>query len=124
MALQIRSLAQPDCGDVSLRTEAAAAAALPGLRDAGRGDGHEVSPVWREHDIFLRRGEQVSRPLDAANFPSDLFDPGNLLRNVCAVVCHHDETFGGPGSRRWVDGAGWNCHSGQLPFGRFASTGL
>ncbi len=124
MALQIRPLAQPDCGHVSLRAKTIAPAALPGLRDAGRRDGHQVPPVRREHDVFFRRRKPLAGPLDAADFAGDLRGAGDLLRDVCAVVCHHDETLGWRRRGRRNHELGRNCHAGQLSFGRFASTTL
>ncbi len=66
---------------------------LPGLRHAGRRNGDQVPSVRREHDVFLRRGEQIARPLDAADFSGDVRHADDLLRDVRAVVRDHDEIF-------------------------------
>src|SRR5579863_962770 len=124
MAVQIGPLAQQNCGDVSLRAEATAPAALPGLRNAGRFNSHEVPSVRREHDVFYRRRKPLARPLDAADFAGNIRDVGDLLRDVCAVVCDHDETFGWRRAGWRLDGSWRNRHSGQLSFGRFAPTGV
>ena len=73
---------------------------------------NQVPSVRREHDVFLCRRQQVPQPLDAADFAGDLRDAGDLLRDVCAVVCHHDEIVGGRRRGRRSDEHGRNRHSG------------
>src|ERR1700686_446316 len=117
MALRIGSLAQPNCGDVSIRAEAPAPAPMPCLRVTGRGNGHQVPSVRREYDVFHRRREPVARPLDAADFAGNVRDLGDLLRDVWAVLCHHNETFWGRRTRWRLDGTWRNRQSSQLSIG-------
>ena len=93
MALQDGPLAQPSCGHVSLGAEDIPPPALPRLRDAGRRDGYQVPSVRREYDVFFRGRKPVARTLDAADFPGDLRNAGDLLLDVCPVICHHFEIF-------------------------------
>src|SRR6266550_3207191 len=85
MALQSRPLAQPTRGDVPVRSETDASAALPRLRHAGGRHGNEMPPVRREHEVFIRRGEQVPRTLDAADLPGHVRHAYDLLCDVWPV---------------------------------------
>ena len=94
MALQIRPLARAACGNVSIRANANASAALPRVRHFGGRVGNNMPPMRREHEIFLRRGKQVAGPLDAANFPGHLFHALCLLRDVHPSYDHHGSDAG------------------------------
>ena len=94
MALQIRPLARAACGNVSIRAEANASAALPCVRHTGGCVGNNMPPMRREHEIFFRSGKQVAGPLDAANFPGHLRHAYDLLRDVCPRDDHHGSDAG------------------------------
>ena len=64
--------------------------ALPSLRHAGRRNSNQVPSVRREHDVLLRRSQQVAQPLDAANLSGDVCHAYDLLRDVRPGDHHHD----------------------------------
>src|ERR1700737_4344533 len=89
MALQIRPLARAACGNVSIRAEANASAALPRVRHFGGRVGNNMPSMRREYEIFFRSGKQVAGPLDAANFSGHLLHAYYLLRDVHPSYDHY-----------------------------------
>jgi len=88
MALQSRPLAQPTRGDVPVRSETDASAALPAcgtLVGATATKCHQCGASMR---FFIRRGEQVPRTLDAADLPGHVRHAYDLLRDVWPVNDH------------------------------------
>src|ERR1700736_1952228 len=55
LALQTRPLAYAACGNVQIRSETDAPAAVSLVRHVGRLDSDEVPPMWREYELLLRR---------------------------------------------------------------------
>ena len=94
MALQTRPLARAARGDVPVRSEANASAALPRLRLAGGRDGDKMSSMRREYAVLLCRSEQVTWTLDAANFSGNVLRAYDLLPDVYLVYDHHDALAG------------------------------
>jgi len=129
MALQSRPLAQPTRGDVPVRSETDASAALPRLRHAGFGrHGNEMPPVRREHEVFIRRGEQAS-DLDAADLPVTyamlticwlMFGLSMIFLRECGVPPRTVESPGLVNEPRRISGR--HLHAGDSLPGRILNT--